>query len=111
MDLLFVYGTLRSEFQNPYARMLREKAEFIGCDSVRGAIFRVASYPGYRREPDGIVSGEVYRVDRATLTALDEYEGPEFERVRIDRFWIYQYKEQPPGNARISSGDFCNPGD
>ena len=111
MDLLFVYGTLRSEFDNAYATMLREKAEFVGRCNVRGAIFRIATYPGYRQEPGGMVSGEVYRVDEGTLAALDEYEGPDYERVRIDRFWIYQYKEQPPGNARISSGDFCNPGD
>ena len=111
MDLLFVYGTLRSEFDNPYAAMLREQAELVGPAMTTGSIFRIAHYPGYRPEPRGEVYGEVYRLRdaEATLRVLDEYEGDEYERVLIDVGWVYQYRTQPPESTRIQSGDFCKP--
>jgi gamma-glutamylcyclotransferase (GGCT)/AIG2-like uncharacterized protein YtfP len=57
------------------------------------------------------VQGERYRLNtpEPTLRILDEYEGPEFERVLMEHNWIYQYRTQPPESARISSGDFCRP--
>ncbi len=111
MDLLFVYGTLRSEFDNPYAKLLRAHAERVGPATVAGSIFRIAHYPGYRPEPAGVVQGELYRLadPAATLQVLDEYEGAEYERVPLEIGWIYQYRTQPPDSVRIVSGDFCRP--
>ena len=49
LDLLFVYGTLRSEFDNQYARLLRSQAMLIGprdragIDLSRAALSRVTS--------------------------------------------------------------------
>jgi gamma-glutamylcyclotransferase (GGCT)/AIG2-like uncharacterized protein YtfP len=113
-DLLFVYGTLRSEFNNRYARLLRKDATLVGRATVSGSIYRVRHYPAFRPEPAGEVQGELYRLSQpaATLKALDEYEGPEFERVIIKGAWIYQYKEHKeplPESSRIVSGDFCAP--
>jgi gamma-glutamylcyclotransferase (GGCT)/AIG2-like uncharacterized protein YtfP len=112
MDLLFVYGTLRREFDNPYARLLHSQAEFLGAATVRGAIYRVEFYPAFKEEPDGEVNGEVYRIsDAATLTELDDYEGEGFERVKVEtsrgEAWIYRYRGEPAAEARIASGDFC----
>ena len=113
MDLLFVYGTLRSEFENAYARLLRAQADFVGKATVRGSIFHVDFYPAYRHQPDGEVHGEVYRLHEsaATLTELDGYEGEGFERVQAETSrgaaWIYRYRGAPPAEARIASGDFC----
>jgi gamma-glutamylcyclotransferase (GGCT)/AIG2-like uncharacterized protein YtfP len=117
VDLLFVYGTLRSEFDNPYARLLRSQAELVGAATVPGSIFRIGHYPGYRPEPRGVVLGELYRMadPGATLKILDEYEGAEYERVAIRILieegvgWIYQYRTQPDESARIASGDFRRP--
>lgn len=112
MDLLFVYGTLRSEFENPYARLLRSQAEFIGKATVSGSIYRVEFYPAYKKEPAGEVHGEVYRLKgaEAALASLDDYEGDSFERVRMEtslgEAWIYRYKGEPATEARIESGDF-----
>ena len=44
-----------------------------------------------------------------TLAVLDEYEGEEFERVVVKGAWLYQYKGDPPEEARIASGDFRAP--
>jgi gamma-glutamylcyclotransferase (GGCT)/AIG2-like uncharacterized protein YtfP len=112
MDLLFVYGTLRSEFDNPYAKLLRSQAELVGPATVMGSIFQIAHYPGYRPDPPGVVHGELYRLadPAATLKILDDYEGSEYERVLIENAgWIYQYRTQPPDRVRIVSGDFCRP--
>jgi len=108
-----VYGTLRSEFDNDHARLLRSQAERIGSASVPGAIFLVAHYPAYRPEPRGEVRGEVYRLENpeAIFRILDEYEAPAFERVwQPDPgpgFWLYRFTTQPPEKSRIESGDFC----
>lgn len=114
MDLLFVYGTLRSQFDNRYARLLREGSEFAGRATAPGTLYRISHdpglhYPGYRPEPHGVVHGELYRLrdPETMLRLLDEYEGEEYERVRTGNAWIYQYRTQPPESARIASGDFC----
>jgi gamma-glutamylcyclotransferase (GGCT)/AIG2-like uncharacterized protein YtfP len=112
MELLFVYGTLRSEFDNPYARLLRSGAELMGKATVRGSIYRVEFYPAYKEEPAGEVHGEVHRVKgAATLAELDDYEGEGFERVKVEtslgEAWIYRYRGEPAAGARIESGDFC----
>ena len=44
--MLFVYGTLRSEFDNQYARLLRSQAELVGPATVPGSIYRVSTIPG-----------------------------------------------------------------
>jgi gamma-glutamylcyclotransferase (GGCT)/AIG2-like uncharacterized protein YtfP len=108
-DLLFVYGTLRSEFDNRYARLLRKDATFIRRATVRGSIYRVEHYPAFRPEPEGEVQGELYRLNapETTLAALDEYEGEGFERVMVNDAWIYQYRMPVPESSRIVSGDFC----
>ena len=107
--MLFVYGTLRSEFDNRYARLLRKAATMAGKSTVRGSIYRVRHFPAFRPAPDGEVRGELYRLHQpeATLQILDDYEGEEFERVIVNDSWIYQYRMQPPENTRIESGDFC----
>lgn len=112
-DLLFVYGSLRSEFDNPHVRMLKEQAESMGHATVRGSIFLVGQYPGYRREPEGIVHGELWRLRQPaqTLAALDEYEGSVYSRdmIYVDMTaWIYIYQGEVLPHQRIASGDFLS---
>jgi len=106
-----VYGSLRSEFDNSYARRLRENAELVGRITVPGSIFRIGKYPGYRREPEGIVHGELWRLHEpeAMLAALDDYEGPAYSRVLVNDAWIYLYIGAMDADARIQSGDFLVP--
>jgi gamma-glutamylcyclotransferase (GGCT)/AIG2-like uncharacterized protein YtfP len=116
VDCLFVYGTLRGAFDNPWARKLRAEAAFGGSATVRGSIFRIAHYPGFREIPDGEVQGELWRMTdpAGTLTGLDDYEGPEYERVLVrvstgETAWIYRYSSPRAPATRIASGDFCAP--
>jgi gamma-glutamylcyclotransferase (GGCT)/AIG2-like uncharacterized protein YtfP len=108
LDLLFVYGTLRSGHENPYARLLHAEADLAGPATVPGSIYRVKHYPAYKADPVGEVHGEVYRLrnPEMTLRVLDEYEGDEFERVIVSGYWLYRYVPEPAQASRISSGDF-----
>jgi gamma-glutamylcyclotransferase (GGCT)/AIG2-like uncharacterized protein YtfP len=92
-DALFVYGSLRSEFDNRYARYLRENADLVGKTTMPGSIFRVGKYLGYKREPVGIVHGELWRLHdpETTLAALDDYEGSDYSRIVVNGAWIYGY--------------------
>lgn len=96
-DALFVYGSLRSEFDNPHARLLREKADLLGPATVRGSVVRNGEFPGYRLEPDGIIQGELWKLrePESTLAALDEYEGAAYSRINVTTSlgpaWIYLF--------------------
>jgi gamma-glutamylcyclotransferase (GGCT)/AIG2-like uncharacterized protein YtfP len=113
-DLLFVYGSLRSEFDNVHAVRLRTESRFAGPATVAGSIFLIGPYPGFRAEPGGVVQGEIYSLAKpaATLAHLDEYEGSEYTRVAVrltshdSEAWIYEYAVPLPLTVRIASGDF-----
>lgn len=116
LDLLFVYGTLRSAFDNPCARMLRAEGRMIALATASGSVFQMGHYPGWRPDPPGEVHGELYRLadPTRTLKDLDEYEGPDFSRVltRVstgEDAWIYRVESRPPLDTRIVSGDFLAP--
>ncbi len=111
---LFVYGTLRRGCDNRFARLLAERAQFIGPARVAGRLYDFGSYPGARRAsvPGEWIVGEIFRLDEPgeLLAALDEYEGPEFERTMVSTqdaldCWIYWYAGGNPG-ALVPSGDW-----
>jgi gamma-glutamylcyclotransferase (GGCT)/AIG2-like uncharacterized protein YtfP len=93
LDTLFVYGTLRSQCRNRFARLLAERATLVGPARARGRLYRIGSYPGLvpSEAPDEWVTGELYRLHNASalLPILDDYEGCgprhvapfEFERI------------------------------
>jgi gamma-glutamylcyclotransferase (GGCT)/AIG2-like uncharacterized protein YtfP len=125
-DLLFVYGTLRSDSGHAMHAELARVADLVGKAVFRGRLYRVRHYPGAvgSDDPADRVHGEVYRLHgpARAIPALDEYEGYEpgfassgFERVQADvalasrdtvRAWIYVYRKPTRGLTRIVSGDF-----
>ena len=120
---LFVYGTLRRGFDNRYARLLDHSAEYLGTARVQGRLYDLGRYPGIHLKAglQDWVTGELFRLRNtaATLSVLDEYEGPEFERVLATamlasgdrrRCWVYEYKLPVPEDRRILSGDYCAAG-
>lgn len=126
---LFVYGTLRSAFENPYARRLRKQAVLLGPAKMRGRLYSLGAYPGMKPsfEPDDWVIGELYRLDKPPklLAFLDAYEvcDPrdgayrEFERItatahlvggRCLAAWVYLYGRPVDRACRISGGDYVS---
>jgi gamma-glutamylcyclotransferase (GGCT)/AIG2-like uncharacterized protein YtfP len=71
---LFVYGSLKRGFPNE-----RELAMAVferRVATARGhALYDLGAYPALVREGYGVVHGELYRVPRAALRRLDEFEG------------------------------------
>jgi gamma-glutamylcyclotransferase (GGCT)/AIG2-like uncharacterized protein YtfP len=106
---LFVYGTLRRGSENQFARLLAERGHFVGVARVPGRLYDLGRYPGAMpsNQPNEWIHGEVFSVDAELLAALDEYEGPEFERAIVPAIgcWIYWYIGAATGRL-IASGDF-----
>jgi gamma-glutamylcyclotransferase (GGCT)/AIG2-like uncharacterized protein YtfP len=104
---LFVYGLFRDS-----ARPLLGNFIFLGRANVPGRIYRVnESYPGYQPGGDGVVWGDVYMVDDSVLPALDEFEGPEFERRRVltsigPECWVYEFIDEIGSAKEIRGGDW-----
>ena len=87
MTFLFVYGTLMPG-QDAWRVLERWTVGEPQTDAVRGAFCETdRDYPGACFDTDGMVPGVVVRLDparlEAALSALDRYEGPEYERVSV----------------------------
>lgn len=72
MTKVFVYGTLK---RGHGANGFLSSSKYEGEATIRGAIYHLGGFPGYKEEEQGLVHGEVYLVDDDTLHRLDRYEG------------------------------------
>jgi gamma-glutamylcyclotransferase (GGCT)/AIG2-like uncharacterized protein YtfP len=116
---LFVYGTLRSQMNDPLHRLLEQRAVLIGVGTFRGKLFDLGRYPGVvpsRVSTDRVI-GEVYQLStpQATLGILDQYEGHRFRRKQVSislnsgqtvTCWIYLYRGSVRHRKVIPSGDY-----
>lgn len=85
-DFIFVYGLLKSFYDNEPARFIRENCKLIGEGWFSGSLFDLGNYPGAVFNPNSVfkVHGEVYQImnNKEKLVAfLDHFEGvgAEFE--------------------------------
>lgn len=77
MTIVAVYGTLR---KGASANSLMGNSAYLGRDTVKGHLFDLGNFPGYRKEVDGAEPKEVvvdlYQVgEPQVLENLDNYEG------------------------------------
>ncbi len=123
---LFVYGTLKRAFDNPFAKKLRNASTFLDEGNFPGLLYRISWYPAaiYLPESDSRVQGELYRMHapRQTLKLLDEYEEvmPDWKEglfvrkiikvlTRDERTfssWAYLYNRPVDGLETIPDGKF-----
>lgn len=87
MTFLFVYGTLMPGC-DAWGVLAHWTVGEPRPDAVPGAFCETGrDYPGARFDTNGTVRGVVVQLDparlNAALAALDRYEGPEYERVRV----------------------------
>jgi gamma-glutamylcyclotransferase (GGCT)/AIG2-like uncharacterized protein YtfP len=105
-EKIFIYGLFRDQ-----AKTLLNDYTSFGIHSVKGDIFKVNEfYPGFV-DGSGMVFGELVEVEHSVLPQLDEYEGDEYERVKLKttggiECWIYKYKYSVDGFKKIKSGDW-----
>jgi gamma-glutamylcyclotransferase (GGCT)/AIG2-like uncharacterized protein YtfP len=91
---LFVYGTL---MRAKVVRGLIGRVPAAREATLRGFArcrLRGRTYPGLVGDEGGSVSGMVYEVTREELDVLDQYEGPDYERVLVEdgeggRLYVY----------------------
>lgn len=128
-DYLFVYGTLRPSFENPFAGYLRQHSRYTGEGTFPGLLFDLGNYPGAVFQQSGRqnVWGSVYHIKQhkqAALTYLDEYEGvgsgftqpAEYVRALVPvsmnqtvlMSWVYLYNLSLVDKPVISSGDYSH---
>ena len=119
MHDLFIYGTLM-----PGLRLEAEMqgAQPLGPARVQGRLVDVGRYPGLI-PGEGLVTGEVYRVDDAQLARLDEVEDvvpgdravSQYWRERVlvqdgtlagQQVWTYVYNQPIDGLTPIAHGDY-----
>ena len=115
---LFVYGTLKSSFENPYAQQLRREARLLGRAHMPGRLYRVDSYPGMRppHDPKDLITGELYELvePRKTLAVLDAWEQDydrELHRATVENgpefpAWVYVYRQNLPEDRYLESGEW-----
>lgn len=106
-DYIFVYGLFRDQ-----AKSLLGDATYCGRTSISGKLFKVNEfYPGFTKSSSGKVWGDVYLFDTSLLNDMDEYEGDEYNRVRVltdsdINCWVYEYKHSTNDFIEIKSGDW-----
>ena len=115
---LFVYGTLKSGFENRYAQQLQRDATLLGRAQMPGRLYRVGSYPGMRppRDPKDLITGELYELYQPskTLEVLDEWEegyDRELHRATLETgqefpAWVYVYRQSLPEDRYLASGEW-----
>lgn len=121
---LFVYGTLRRRCGHPMAKFLAEKGTFISEAKTRGRLFDLGRYPAAvpTTGADEWIFGDLFALDDAVLSALDDYEGVEspqpsyFGRAiatitlpdgAAESAWVYWFHGPLPAEAtRIASGNY-----
>lgn len=127
-DYLFVYGTLRKDYDLKLKDRVIGQLEYVGQGKVGASMYDLGRYPGAVRSSKGSeVVGDVFLVNEAdrVLRILDKYEGiaegqrtaSEFvrkrNRVRLRSgrevmAWVYWYNFDPKDKTRIKQKDYLN---
>ncbi|MBT29877.1 MAG: hypothetical protein CMO01_09480 [Thalassobius sp.] len=128
---LFVYGTLMTGFDNPYALQLHRSVGKVVKASIKGELYIVSNwhfeYPlaVFDEHSQSEIKGEVLEIENnleELLEVLDKYEGiesvnpdaGEYVRAEIpvstengtEICWAYINNKPFEGLARLESGDF-----
>jgi gamma-glutamylcyclotransferase (GGCT)/AIG2-like uncharacterized protein YtfP len=112
-SLAFVYGTLRKRGSNAW-RMAT--ATYVSEAMAHGSLYQITWYPGavFDSTSPHWIHGELYEIEETHLHDLDQFEGEEYERIRIEVFaskekrevWAWEYVRNQESKHLISSGDW-----
>jgi gamma-glutamylcyclotransferase (GGCT)/AIG2-like uncharacterized protein YtfP len=120
-DYLFVYGTLRNDYDLKLKNRVSKDMEYIGKAKVEASLYDLGKYPGAIKEKNKTneVIGDVFLINDSDkiFKILDKYEGEEFRRkkdqVRLRsgkllNAWIYWYNLKPDEERKIKYKDYLN---
>jgi gamma-glutamylcyclotransferase (GGCT)/AIG2-like uncharacterized protein YtfP len=127
-DYLFVYGTLRKDYDLKLKNQVSRDIEYIGRAKVGASLYDLGRYPGAVKNNTGQeVIGDVFLVNDPdkVFRVLDKYEGyredknsnSEFvrkrNRVKLSsgknvNAWVYWYNFDPIDKFKIKHKDYLN---
>ncbi len=127
-DYLFVYGTLRKDYDLKLRKKVQNDLEYVGRAKVGASLYDLGSYPGAVKSNDGReVIGDVFLVNDPgrVFQVLDKYEGyrenetsnSEFvrkrNRVKMSsgknvNAWVYWYNFDTGNKTKIRQKDYLN---
>jgi len=127
-DYLFVYGTLRKDYDLKLKQKVEVGLQYVGRAKIGAALYDLGRYPGAVRNNKGPeVVGDVFLISEPekVLRILDKYEGisdsspkdAEFirkkGRVKLRsglelNAWIYWYNRNPKELTPIRYKDYLN---
>lgn len=109
---LFVYGSLRSGFNNPAYGYISKYFTLVGEAFVNGKLYQLPDFPVAVPSDDSLIKGELYTIQVPSecswaFAQLDDYEGvqaeegedPLYKRVlttvylndKTEKAWVYWY--------------------
>jgi gamma-glutamylcyclotransferase (GGCT)/AIG2-like uncharacterized protein YtfP len=127
INKLFVYGSLRSGFQNPAYLYLSQYFTLIGTGRAKAKMYDMGDYPvAVPTTEEKYIVGELYELKNIhetdwALSQLDDYEGvnPETGETAFYKrdttvvncsnvvydAWVYWFTGNTEGKPEVSSGD------
>lgn len=124
---LFVYGTLRSDFDHPMAALLKSASSFLGQGYFYGLLYDLGPYPAAvaSEDKESMVKGDIYALNEEEnlLRVMDKYEGVgegqegvlEYKREKVKSYlyqggeywsWAYLYNGYTDHLLPIAGGDY-----
>ena len=95
-ELLFVYGSLRDQQVQSeiIGRIVEGTPDVLLGYGTSTITIENNVYPILVPVPDGIVEGEILKVSKDELDAIDVYESDEYRRVKVElksgtEVWVY----------------------
>jgi len=119
-DYLFVYGTLRKDYNLKLKNKVAADIKYLGRAKVNASLYDIGRYPGAIKEQENDeVIGDVFIVSNPekVFKILDKYEGDEFFRKKdkvklrsgkLVNAWVYWYGSTPTGKGKIHYKDYFN---
>ena len=127
-DYLFVYGTLRRNYDLKLKNKVINHLQYVGQAKVPASLYDLGRYPGAIRDNKGPeVIGDLFLLTdpEKVLKILDKYEGISDARAKDTEFvrkktnvrmrsgqqkkaWIYWYNFDPKNKVKIKHKDYLN---
>lgn len=118
-EYLFVYGTLRKNYDLKLKNRVAKDLQYIGKGKVGARLYDLGRYPGAVKDKYSEVIGDVFLLSDSekVLNFLDDYEGDGYERknekirLRSGKFitaWMYWYRGVVKEEHRIFYKDYLN---
>ena len=119
MEYLFVYGTLRNNYNLKLKDRIAKELEYVNKAKAEARLYDLGRYPGAVKDKSSEVIGDVFLLldSNKALNYLDEYEGSEYERKKekvrlrsgkLITAWMYWYKGPVKEERRIFYKDYLN---